>query len=103
MIDCGFEYCYDSATGKRECYKNRFGEIVLDSKQLDPNYWKPQICVEINYWKTVIDVEKEYLKLGFKKCKMLYDMLHDVAKSKIYLTGKLFDILVEPNYLKNKM
>ena len=66
LVDYGFEYCYDSATGKRNCYKNRFGEIVLDYKRIDPNYWVPEICVEINYWKTVIDVEKEYKKIKAK-------------------------------------
>ena len=99
----GFEYCKDSATGRAECYKNEFGEIVLRYKQLDPNYWVPEICVEINYWKTIIDVEKEYKKTRLISFKKLYDMLHVVAKYSIKTTGKLYGILIHPDYLKNNM
>lgn len=94
-----FKYCYDSATGRRECYKNGFGEIILGYKQLDPNDWVPQICIEINYWKQVINVEQEYLLLGNKRSKKLFDMLHYIAKRKIEQSGKLFDILIDPQYL----
>ena len=99
LTSYGFEYCYDSATGKRECYKNRFGEIILDHKQLDPNCWIPQICIEINYRKQIINVEQEYFLLHNKKSKNLFDMLHIIAKNKIATRGKLFDILIEPKYL----
>lgn len=32
LEEYGFEYTKDSVTGKRECYKNYFGEIVLEYK-----------------------------------------------------------------------
>lgn len=107
LVDYGFEYCYDSATGKRNCYKNRFGEIVLDYKRIDPNYWVPQICTEINYWKQVIDIEKKYSALGKKRCLLsnlihkatIFDMLYDVANNEIKTTGKVFGILIEPKYI----
>lgn len=109
LADYGFEYCYDSATGRRKCYKNKFGEIVLGYKQLDSNYWIPQICIEINYWKQVLDVEREYLSLGkprrtiwdVLRRKTLFDKLHDIAKYDIATTGKVFGILIEPTYLSN--
>ena len=109
LIDYGFEYCYDSATGRRKCYKNKFGEIILEYKQLDPNDWIPQICIEINYWKQVLDVEREYSSLGRTRrtiCDMLYrktlyNKLHDIAKNDIMTKGKVFGILIEPQYLSN--
>jgi hypothetical protein len=109
LVDYGFEYCFDSATGRRKCYKNKFGEIVLDYKQLDPNYWIPQICIEINYWKQVLDVEGEYLLRGKSRrttCDMLrrktlFDKLHDIAKNDIAANGKVFGIIIEPTYLSN--
>lgn len=109
LLDYGFEYCYDSATGRRKCYKNGFGEIVLDYKQLDPNYWIPQICIEISYWKQVLDVEREYSSLGIKRKtihdvlyrKTLFDKLHVLAKNDIETKGKIFGILIEPKYLSN--
>jgi hypothetical protein len=109
LVDYGFEYCFDSATGRRKCYKNKFGEIVLDYKQLDSNYWIPQICIEINYWKQVLDVEGEYLLRGksrrttydMLRRKTLFDKLHDIAKNDIAANGKVFGIIIEPTYLSN--
>lgn len=109
LLDYGFEYCYDSATGRRKCYKNKFGEIVLDYKQLDPNDWIPQICIEVNCWKQVLDIEREYSLLGKKRKtiyhvlhrKTLYDKLYDIAKNDVETKGKVFGILIEPNCLSN--
>ena len=103
LINYGFTYCKDSATGRADCYKNEFGEIVLRYKELDPNYWVPEICVEINFWKTVIDIDKEYKKIRLIKLKKTYDMLHDIAQHNIKTTGKLFGILIHPDYLNNNM
>ena len=47
LLDYGFEFSKDSATGRHKCYKNEYGEIVLRYKKLDPNYYVPQICIEI--------------------------------------------------------
>lgn len=107
LSNYGFEYCYDSATGKRECYKNRFGEIILNYYQLDPNYWIPQICAIISNQRQVIDLEKEYSALGKKRSVIyelihritIFDMLYDVAKNDIETTGKVFGILIETKYL----
>ncbi len=99
LTSYGFEYAYDSETGKRECYKNRFGEIVLDYKQLDPNYWVPQIYINAHNRQQIINIEQEYLLLGNKKIKKTFDMLNDIAKNRIVTYGKLFDILIEPQYL----
>ena len=52
---------------------------------------------------TEIDVEKEYKKIRLISFKKLYDMLHVVAKYNIKTTGKLFGILIHPDYLKNNM
>ena len=108
LLDYGFEYGCDSATGRRQCYKNKFGEIVLDYIQIDPNEWIPQISIEINYWKQVLNVEKEYSLLGKRRticdllaCKTLYDKLHDLAKNDIEKQCKVFGIFIEPKYLSN--
>ena len=106
LLDYGFEYTYDSETGKRQCYKNRFGEIVLDYKRVDPNYWIPQICSEINYYKQIIDVEKKYSVLKEKRSALynfihrvtIFDKLYEIAKNEVN-TGKIFDILIEPKYI----
>ena len=50
-----------------------------------------------------MDVEKEYKKIRLISFKKLYDMLHVVAKYNIKTTGKLFGILIHPDYLKNNM
>lgn len=106
LQDYGFEYSYDSATGRRRCYKNCFGEIVLDYMRLDPNYYVPQICTEINCWKQVVDVEKKYSELKGKRGTLyrlirrvtMFDMLHEVVKSEVN-NGKVFGILIETKYL----
>lgn len=109
LLDYGFEYCYDSATGRRKCYKNKFGEIVLDYERTNPNEWIPQICIEVNYWKQVLNIEREYSSLGKKRktgCnllhrKTLYDKLYEIAKNDVETKGKIFGILIEPKYLSN--
>ena len=53
LLDYGFEFSKDSATGRKKCYKNEYGEIVLRSKQIDANYYIPQICIEIHEKATV--------------------------------------------------
>ena len=99
LTSYGFEYTYDSETKKRECYKNRFGEIVLGYKRLDPNDWVPQIYIKAHNCQRIINIEQEYLLLGNRKIKKTFDMLNDIAKNSIMKHGKLFDILIEPQYL----
>ena len=95
----GFEYTYDSETGKRECYKNRFGEIILSYNRLDVNNWIPQIYIKAHNRQQIIDIEQAYLTLGNRKIKNTFDMLNAVAKNSVVTYGKLFDILIEPQYL----
>ena len=95
----GFEYTYDSETGKRECYKNRFGEIILSYNRLDVNNWIPQIYIKAHNRQQIIDIEQAYLILGNRKIKNTFDMLNAVAKNSVVTYGKLFDILIEPQYL----
>ncbi|MBR5242052.1 MAG: hypothetical protein IKV20_02825 [Clostridia bacterium] len=95
----GFEYTYDSETGKRECYKNRFVEIILSYNRLDVNNWIPQIYMKAHNRQQIIDIEQAYLILGNRKIKNTFDMLNAVAKNSVVTYGKLFDILIEPQYL----
>ena len=95
----GFEYTYDSETGKQECYKNRFGEIILSYKRLDSDSWIPQIYIKAHNRKQIINIEQAYLILGNRKIENTYDMLNAVAKNSVVTYGKLFDILIEPKYL----
>ena len=99
LTSYGFEYTCDSEMEKCECYKNRFGKIILVYKQLDPNDWVPQIYIKAHNWKQKINIEQEYLLLGNRKIKKTFDMLNDIAKNSIVKHGKLFDILIEPQYL----
>ena len=98
LLDYGFEFCNDSATGRHKCYKNEYGEIVLRYKQLDPNYYVPQICIEINYWKKVIDIDKEFVQISKKKFTMFYDMVHEVINNQINKNNKIFDLRINPKY-----
>ncbi len=98
LLDYGFEFCNDSATGRHKCYKNEYGEIVLRYKQLDPNYYVPQICIEINYWKKVIDIDKEFVQISKKKSTMFYDMVHEVINNQINKNNKIFDLRINPQY-----
>lgn len=97
LLDYGFEFSKDSATGRKKCYKNEYGEIVLRSKQIDANYYIPQICIEINQWKKIIDIEKEYLLISEKKSKKFYDMVHDVIKNQLNY-NKIFDLRINAKY-----
>ena len=97
LLDYGFEFCNDSATGRHKCYKNEYGEIVLRYKQLDPNYYVPQICIEINYWKKVIDIDKEFVQISKKKSTMFYDMVHEVINNQINKNNKIFDLRIINN------
>ena len=99
LISYGFEYTCDSETGKRESYKNRFGEIILGYKHLDPNDWVPQIYINTHNRQRLINIEQEYMLLGNKKIKKTFHMLHDIAKNSIVKHGKLFEVLIEPQYL----
>lgn len=95
----GFEYTKDSATGRRECYKNYFGEIVLGYKQLDPNYWVPEISIEINYWKTVINIDVEYKKLKKKRTFNFYRELYEVVNYELHNNYKIFNLSIEQQYI----
>ena len=99
LTSYGFEYICDFEMEKRECYKNRFGEIILGYKRLDPNDWVPQIYIKAHNCQRIINIEQEYLLLGNKKIKRTFDMLNDIAKNSIMKYGKLFDILIEPQYI----
>ncbi len=101
LTNYGFEYGFDLATDKRECYRNNFGEIILEFVRTEPNEWTPQICVEINCWKKVIDVKEKCSELDLKQSKNIYDTLHNIAKKEAATKGKVLDILVHPKHLKN--
>ena len=48
LEEYGFEYGLDSITNKRSCYRNFYGEIVLEYYRLDANDYIPQVYIEIN-------------------------------------------------------
>lgn len=99
LEEYGFEYTKDSVTGRRECYKNYFGEIVLEYKQLDQNYWIPEICIEIGYGKTVISIDSEYKALKKKRTRNYYYKLHEVVYSELHNNHKIFNLSIEQQYI----
>lgn len=95
----GFEYTQDSANGRREFYKNYFGKIVLGYKQLDPNYFVPEISIEINYWKTVINIDAEYKELKKKRSLNFYRKLYEVVYFELHNNYKIFNLNIESQYV----
>ncbi len=100
LEDYGFEYCLDKVTGKRECYKNEYGELVLNYKRLDANYWVPQLLINIDYCENHIDIDKEYLSLGKKRTIGFYDMLHYVIKAELETNYKIFNLRIDIKYIE---
>lgn len=100
LLDYGFEYSFDKTTGKRRCYKNEYGELVLDYKRIDANYWIPQLLIIINYNEKYIDIEKEYLDLGKKRLIRFYDMLYYVIKAELETNYKIFNLNINIKYIE---
>jgi hypothetical protein len=62
LEEYGFVLANDSCNPERLCYKNKFGEIVLWTKNEKGAFCSPAFYVQINGWKTEIDVVLEYKK-----------------------------------------
>ena len=99
LEEYGFEYGLDSITNKRSCYRNFYGEIVLEYYRLDPNYYIPQIYIEINGWKNKINIEEEYKIISNKKFVGFYTKVHEVIKLELETNFKIYDLIVDSKYL----
>ncbi len=96
LEEFGFEYGMDSMTNKRECYRNFYGEIILEYYRLDANEYIPQICIEINGWKSKIDIDEKHKNLSGRN---YYTKLHDVIKLELFTNYKIYNLKVENQYL----
>ena len=101
LEEYGFEYGLDSITNKRSCYRNFYGEIVLEYYRLDANDYIPQIYIEINGWKNKINIEEEYKVISNKKFVNFYTKVHEVIKLELETNYKIYDLIVENKYLSS--
>ena len=99
LEEYGFEYGLDSITNKRICYRNFYGEIVLEYYRLDANEYVPRIYIEINGWKTKINIEEEYKVISNKKFVDFYTKVHEVIKLELETNYKIYDLIVDSKYL----
>lgn len=103
LEEYGFVLANDSCNPERLCYKNKFGEIVLWTKNEKGAFCSPAFYVQINGWKTEIDVVLEY-----KKCigkitlfKSFETMAKELFEFRVNSTKEFYGIKVYKNNYKS--
>lgn len=103
LEDYGFVLANDSCNPDRLCYKNKFGEIVLWTKNKKGAFCSIEFYVQINGWKTEIDVISEYKKcIGkFTLFKSFETMVRELFEFRVNTTKEFYGIKVYRNNYKS--